>query len=109
MDEPLREFLTERFSGLERQLAEARQEGEEARRQAGIAAEALRDDIRLIAEGHSMLREMIQEGRRESDVQHREIMAAIKFSYAELDRRITRLEAFTVELESRLSRLERAG
>ena len=36
----------------------------------------------------------------------REILAAVKFSYAELDRRLTRLEALTVDLESRLSRLE---
>jgi hypothetical protein len=36
----------------------------------------------------------------------REILSAVKFSYAELGRRIARLEALTVDLGARLSRLE---
>jgi hypothetical protein len=44
--------------------------------------------------------------RREQEAGHREILAAMKFSFAELDRRLTRLESVTIDLEGRLTRLE---
>lgn len=132
MDEELRIFLTEqfgalrreidqrfdgvdqRFAGIDQQFAELRRELDgrfaEIRRHFDVIGEGLRADIRLVAEGHALLREElrteVQELRRESEAEHRETRAAIKFSYTELDRRLTRLEALTVDLEGRLSRLE---
>jgi len=35
-----------------------------------------------------------------------EVRAAIKFSYAELDRRVSHLESFVLDLSERLQRLE---
>jgi len=44
----------------------------------------------------------IDENKRE----HKDILAAIKFSYAELDRRITTLEAEMEDLKHRMDRIE---
>ena len=62
--------------------AELREEGERTRRHFDVIAESLRDDIRLVAEGH------IDLGRR-MDARHRELTQAD----ARLDVRVTRLES----------------
>jgi hypothetical protein len=54
-----------------------------------------------------VLLERIEAFQREMQTEFRETQAAIRLSYAELDRRITRLEAVTTDFDSRLSRLER--
>ena len=78
----------------------------ETRRHFDVVAESLRSDIRLVAEGHTTLARQLDEQRREQDMAHREILAAVKLSYGELDHRITRLEAVSADLEGRLARLE---
>jgi hypothetical protein len=111
----LRDELTGRIDGARDELG-GRIDGaldelggriDQVRRETGVIAEAQRDQIRLIAEGHSLLVGRIDGLERAIDSMGREILAAVKFSYAELDRRITRLEVLTVDLEARLSRLER--
>lgn len=92
MDEELAGFINQRF--------------EETRRHFDVVAEGLRGEIRLVAEGHVGFGRQLQALREENDSAHREILSAIKFSYAELDRRISRLESVTAHLETRLSRLE---
>ncbi len=52
------------------------------------------------------LREFLTERFEAIESMGREILAAVKFSYAELDRRLTRLETLTVDLEARVRRLE---
>jgi hypothetical protein len=92
MDEELAAFLNQRF--------------EETRRHFDVVAEGLRGEIRVVAEGHLGLGRQLQVLREENESAHREILSAVKFSYAELDRRISRLESLTADLEARLSRLE---
>jgi len=83
---------------------------EEIKRHFSVVAEGLRDEIRLIAEGVVNLdgkfeREMT-ESRKENKEAHSDIMAAIKFSYTELDRRTTFLENKYEDVERRLRKLE---
>ena len=132
MDQELREFLSERFNAVDRQFqavgqridavdqrveaVDQRVDGmrrdltgriDGARRELGTLVEGQQDQIRLIAEGHGVLLERIEAFQREMQTEFRETQAAIRLSYAELDRRITRLEAVTTDFDSRLSRLER--
>ena len=122
MDEELQAFLTERFSGIDQRFAELRRElderfvelrrelherSAETRRHFDVVAEGLRGDTRLVAEGHSVLVARIERVEQAIEAMGREILAAVKFSFAELDRRLTRLETLTLDLESRLSRIER--
>ena len=78
----------------------------ETRRHFDVVAEGLRSDMQTIAEAHAVFSRQLDENRREQDAAHREILAAVKFSYAELDRRITPLEAVSADREGRLARLE---
>ena len=57
----------------------------------GVLLEALRDDVRLIAEGHILLNQRVDNYRSEADTQ-RSIIALLQTSYRDLDRRLTRLE-----------------
>lgn len=135
MDDELREFLNERFEAIDRRFAgmdqrfadidrrfatvdqpfaELRHELtvriDGVRNDVGVIVEGQREQIRLSAEGHSVLVARVdrleQTLTQAIESMGREILAAVKFSYAELDRRLTRLEALTVDLESRVRRLE---
>jgi uncharacterized protein involved in exopolysaccharide biosynthesis len=83
---------------------------EEIKRHFGVIAEGLRADIRLLAEGHQVLREEfkreLEEFRREVRAEFQEVKAMIKFSYAELDRRVRALEQELGDLRSRVERIE---
>lgn len=138
MDEELRQFLTEEFGGVNRRIDDTNQrlDGtnqrldetnqrldatrqelsariDTTRSELGVLIERQQDQIRLMAEGHSLMVERLdalhEDLRREIQSESRETRALIKLSYSELDRRITRLETVTVDLETRLSRLEREG
>lgn len=56
-----------------------------------VIAEGLRSEIRQVAEGHDVTRHDIQALRVENEAAHREIISAIKFSYAELDQGALRI------------------
>ena len=86
---------------------------EEIKRHFDVVAESLKDEIKLVAEGHSILdRKMdgldrkVDELRKENAEEHREILSAIKFSYAELNHRIVTLENKFTDVEKRVNRLE---
>jgi archaellum component FlaC len=79
---------------------------EEIKRHFGVIAEGLRNEIRQVAEGHEVIRSEIRTLREENEQAHREILSAIKFSYAELDQRIRTLEESVSSLQSRMERLE---
>jgi len=81
-------------------------EVEEIKRHFGVIAEGLRIEICQVAEGHEVIRNEIQSLREENEQSHREILSAIKFSYAELDRRIRVLEEDSLMLKTRMERLE---
>ena len=58
----------------------------------GVLLEALRDEVRQIAEAYVLLDQRVERFRVENDAAHREILALLHTSYRELDRRLTRLE-----------------
>jgi polyhydroxyalkanoate synthesis regulator phasin len=67
--------------------------------------------VKLVAEGvmnldEKFTREMTQ-FRKENEQGHQEIKAMIKFSYAELDRRMSTLESEVNELKHRVDQIER--
>ena len=64
----------------------------EIKRHFGVVAEGLQGEIQQVAEGHEVIRNEIQSLREENEQAHKDIVAAIKFSYAELDQRIRTLE-----------------
>ena len=103
MDPNLLAFLDQRFTAA-REHAEGL--AAETRHHFDVVAESLRSDLRLVAEGHTALAWQLDEHRREQDAAHREILAAVKLSDAELDSRIPRPEAVSADLEGRLARLE---
>lgn len=78
-----------------------------------ITAEVLRDDIRHVAEGVVNLNEKfdreISQFRKEVRHSHEELKAMIKFSYSELDRRITALEIELENLKHRIEKIERGS
>ena len=100
---------------------------EEIKRHFDVVAESLKDEIKLVAEGHSILdRKMdgldkkvggldkkmdgldrkVDKLRKENAEEHLEILSAIKFSYAELNHRIVTLENKFIDVEKRVNRLE---
>lgn len=102
-------------------VLETRQHAEglalESRRHFDVTAEGLRGDIQLVAESVTMLSERVD--RLELSLHEDmlrlqgELSAMIRFSYAELDRRmqtleqqVTNLGARSADLEGRLQRLE---
>jgi hypothetical protein len=79
---------------------------EEIKRHFGVVAEALRSDIRQIAEGHSGLRRDIQELREEFRDEFKEMRALMRLSFSQLDQRIRTLETDISTLKARMDRLE---
>ena len=86
------------------------EEMEEIKRYFGVVAEGLDRKIQQIAEGVTNLGETFDRDmtalRGENEAGHREILAAVKFSYAELDRRMTTVEREIVSFKTRLENLE---
>ena len=79
---------------------------EEIKRHFDVVVEGLRDEIKLVGEGHDIIRKEIQTFREEVKEEFKEVKSAIKFSYADLDRRITFLENKYENVERRLRKLE---
>jgi DNA repair exonuclease SbcCD ATPase subunit len=83
---------------------------DETRRHFDVVAEQMRSQLQVVAEGVSSLTDRLdrleQNLREEILRAQRELSAMIKFSYAELDRRIQGLEGQYSELERRVQRLE---
>lgn len=79
---------------------------DEIMRHFDVVAERLESQIRLVAEGHHLIREELKAFRAEVAGEFSELRSMIKFSYAELDRRIRTLEGAVVSLADRVDRLE---
>jgi hypothetical protein len=79
---------------------------DEIKRHFGVIAEHLEGKIQLLAEGQEVLRREAQQFREEVRAEFQEVKAMIKFSYAELDRRVRGLETDLVELRGRVERIE---
>jgi len=79
---------------------------EEIKRHFGILAEALRSDIRQVAEGHSGIGRELQEIRNEFRDEFREMGALMRLSFSQLDERIRTHETDISTLKTRMDRLE---
>ena len=79
---------------------------EEIKRHFGVVAEGLRSEIRQVAEGVANVDEKLERFRTEVKDEFKEVKAMIKFSYAELDRRMTTVEQELQSLKMRVDRLE---
>ncbi len=98
------EKVDQRISALEQKVDQSK---EEMIHQFHIISENVISQVKLVAEGVMNLdgkftREMAN--LRKND---EEIMAMLKFSYAELDRRISTLETEVQELKRRIDQIER--
>jgi hypothetical protein len=78
----------------------------ETKRHFDVVGESLRTDIRIVAEGHVMLNEKIERLRGEMHSEFDELRSAIRFSYAEIDRRVSTLESELASLSHRVERVE---
>ena len=82
----------------------------EIKRHFNVVAEGLEKKLQLVAESVSLLDEKVD--RRMTALEEKmdqgfdEVKAMIKFSYAELDRRVTSLEAGLAKLEVRILKVE---
>jgi hypothetical protein len=102
-------------------------EAEDIKRHFNVISEGIRSDVRLVAEGHSVLdlkldgvrqeldavRQEISDFRRESfDFQKqvqgefRDVRALVRFSYADLDERVKVLERDLAALRTRLDQAD---
>jgi hypothetical protein len=85
---------------------------EENRRHFDVVAERMTAQVQLVAEGVTAVAERLDRVERNLREEilgaQRELSAMIRFSYAELERRIQTLEGHQREMEDRLRRLEAA-
>ena len=98
----------ERMDGFDRKVDQFK---DEIIHQFHVISEDVISQVKLVAEGVISLDEKftreISIFRRENEQAHEEIKAMIKFSYAELDRRISALETEVQELKRRVDQIER--
>ena len=64
-----------------------------------VISEALIDQIKLLAEGHSGIIERPDRMEKENERQHLETRALVKISFSELDRRVSDLESQVKDLQ----------
>lgn len=79
---------------------------EEIKRHFEVVAESLETKIKFIAEGITTVDDKLERFRKEVKEEFNETKSMIKFSFAELDRRITSIESEVVSLKRRLDHLE---
>jgi len=108
LDEFSKKTLDPKFEKIESQFVEFR---EDIIHQFHVISEDVISKVQLVAEGVATLNEKfdcrLDELEKKNESQHKDILAAIKFSYAELDRRITNLESEMESLKRRMDVLER--
>src|SRR3972149_1391917 len=85
-------FLVNKLAAVDQHIADVRGE--------------LHSEIQVLADGQGVLRDEIKTFRTEVAGEFSELRSMIKFSYAELDRRIRTLEGAVLSLTDRVDRLE---
>ena len=85
---------------------EMRTQQAETRRHFDVVAEGLRSQVQLVAEGVSAVDQRLDRFQRKVEEEFAETRAAIRFSYAQLERRILDLEGNYAALNERVERLE---
>lgn len=106
--EPKFDQIDHRFEKMEGQLVQFKGD---ALHQFHLVSEDLTTKLQQVAEGVTNLNEKfdrrIDEIDRKIEEKNQDVLAAIKFSYAELDRRISTVEAEMEALKRRMEILER--
>lgn len=116
MEKELKEYLDKNFTrlaskeGLNDLKGDVRGIEERIIHQFHIITEGLREDVKQVAERVMNVNEKLERVRQELKIEiqetRQEVLAAIKFSYAELDRRITVLESEVNDLKRRVEKIE---
>jgi chromosome segregation ATPase len=83
-----------------------RETTDEIKRHFNVVAEALRSEIRTVAEAQLATNERLDRIEARMAEEFAEVRAMIRLSFGELDRRISSLEADVSSLRARLERLE---
>jgi len=91
--------VDQRFSGIDEKF-------EETKRYFSVVAESLRSEVQQIADGHQIILDGQTRIVGRIEQAERELGAMIRFSYAELDRRIGALEEGALTLKTRVDRIE---
>ena len=83
---------------------------EEILHQFHVISEGVIDQVKQVAEGVATVNEKLDrrynELKAEIQETRQEVLAAVKFSYAELDKRLTTLEKEFIELKHRVEKIE---
>jgi Mg2+ and Co2+ transporter CorA len=109
---PLIEFIGKKFDEVDRHLDQMATKDElesklaETRRHMGVLNEAVRDDVRQLAEGLAETNQRLDRFEQKVEAEFVETRAMIRVSYAQLDRRIQDLEGNYAALNERVGRLE---
>jgi chromosome segregation ATPase len=109
---PLIEFIGQKFDEVDRRLDQLATRNEleaklqEARRHMGVLVEAVQDDIRQMAEGLTETNQRLDRFEQKVETEFIETRAAIRFSYAHLERRLQELESNYASLKERVERVE---
>jgi chromosome segregation ATPase len=109
---PLIEFIGKKFDEVDRHLDQMATKDElesklaETRRHMGVLIEAVRDDVRQLAEGLAETNQRLDRFEQKVEAEFVETRAMIRVSYAQLDRRIQDLEGNYASLSERVERLE---
>jgi len=117
---PLIEFIGKKFDQVDQRFEAMDTKIADARRHIGVLVEAVRDDVRQVAEGVSGVTQRLDNVERRLDTMDQrldrfeqkveaefvETRAMIRVSYAQLDRRIQDLEGNYASLSERVERLE---
>jgi tetrahydromethanopterin S-methyltransferase subunit G len=102
------EQIDQRMDGLDKKVDQFK---DEIIHRFHVISEDVISQVKLVAEGVINLDEKFTREigifRKENEQAHEEIKAMIKFSYAELDRRISILETEVQELKRRMDQIER--
>ena len=109
------EQVDQRFGQMDQRMAGLDKKGDQFKDEIihrfHIISEDVISQVKLVAEGVINLDEKFTREiaifRKENEQAHEEIKAMIKFSYAELDRRISILETEVQELKRRMDQIER--
>ena len=100
--------MDQRMDGLDKKVDQFK---DEIIQRFHVISEDVISQVKLVAEGVINLDEKFTREmsifRKENEQAHEEIKAMIKFSYAELDRRISTLEIEVQELKRRMDQIER--
>lgn len=98
--------VNEQLAGIDQRFRGIDEKFEDAKRYFGVVAEGLRSEVQQVTEGHQIILDGQTRIVGRIELAERELGAMIRFSYAELDRRIRALEEDTLTLKTRVDRIE---